>query len=500
MPTPTLSALVEQARRRLAIQLVIEQLAWGAVAGLCGLLLLLLTGTQVLRWYWPPVLLVVTAAVGWWRTRHKVPGKYQTVQRVDAAAGAGDVLATAWHFAEGGATYTPRADYLAPVQSKAEQAAGAMSLSDVLPWRRPAAAWPLLGLAMVAGATFGVRYGMTKSLDMGAPMAEVRFDTLTGAPVMPDEKRPGGKKPGLPQPAGMSLPDDDGSQVTESDLARNEDLKNFEIVANEIGRAGKGENGRTAQKGGDATEEGEAGAEESGSEEGESNVPSGSKDQGNKSAKDASQKKQPQQNDGGLMDKMRDALANLMDKFKSDSGQGESQQMASNKKGGQKSGAGKKEPGEAGKGKQDAQKGEGDDAQGEQQGEGQQSQTAKSQASQGNDSAAQNDKSGVGSQDGRKDTELAERAEAMGKLSELLGKRSKELQGEVMVEVTSSKNQQARTAFTGKKSGHADTGGEIGRDEVPLHLQHYVQQFYEQVRKQAPAPPPSTTPQPSVKP
>jgi hypothetical protein len=35
-----------------------------------------------------------------------------------------------------------------------------------------------------------------------------------------------------------------------------------------------------------------------------------------------------------------------------------------------------------------------------------------------------------------------------------------------------------------------EAGGEVSRDEVPLHLQEYVQRYYKQVRK-TPAPAPT---------
>jgi hypothetical protein len=99
-----------------------------------------------------------------------------------------------------------------------------------------------------------------------------------------------------------------------------------------------------------------------------------------------------------------------------------------------------------------------------------------------------NPKSGVGKSDGSKDIEAAAQLEAMGKLSELLSKRSEKIQGEMMVEVTNTRNQQARTPYSGKSAAHADSGSELTRDEVPLHLQHYVQKYYEQVRKPQPSP------------
>jgi hypothetical protein len=53
-----------------------------------------------------------------------------------------------------------------------------------------------------------------------------------------------------------------------------------------------------------------------------------------------------------------------------------------------------------------------------------------------------------------------------------------------MVEVASGK-QQLRTAYSEQQAAHADTGGEIHRDEVPLADQRYVQQYFEEIRKPA---------------
>ena len=73
----------------------------------------------------------------------------------------------------------------------------------------------------------------------------------------------------------------------------------------------------------------------------------------------------------------------------------------------------------------------------------------------------------------------------MGKLSELFGRRSQNVKGEVMMEVTKSRNQGLRTPLVDRSATHAEAGGEVNRDEVPLHLQEYVQRCYERVRKPA---------------
>ena len=56
--------------------------------------------------------------------------------------------------------------------------------------------------------------------------------------------------------------------------------------------------------------------------------------------------------------------------------------------------------------------------------------------------------------------------------------------GEATVEVQTT-SQQLRTPYAQKAAQHTQGGAEISRDEVPVALQPYVQQYFEQVRKQA---------------
>jgi hypothetical protein len=51
------------------------------------------------------------------------------------------------------------------------------------------------------------------------------------------------------------------------------------------------------------------------------------------------------------------------------------------------------------------------------------------------------------------------------------------------VEVQNS-TQQLKTGWVQQRADHANAGGEINRDEVPVEFQTYVQQYFEQVRKQ----------------
>jgi hypothetical protein len=120
----------------------------------------------------------------------------------------------------------------------------------------------------------------------------------------------------------------------------------------------------------------------------------------------------------------------------------------------------------------------------QQQGDGgDQKQAASGASEKGSDAQAQPDsKSGIGSSDGDKSAREAAQLAAMGKISELLGKRAQNISGEMMVEVGSSK-QQLKTPWAQRQTTHVEAGSEIHRDEVPLMYQQFVQQYFEEIRK-----------------
>ena len=51
-----------------------------------------------------------------------------------------------------------------------------------------------------------------------------------------------------------------------------------------------------------------------------------------------------------------------------------------------------------------------------------------------------------------------------------------------MIEVGNTK-QALKTAFEAKQANHAEAGGEIHRDEIPLEYQQYVKQYFDELRK-----------------
>ena len=121
------------------------------------------------------------------------------------------------------------------------------------------------------------------------------------------------------------------------------------------------------------------------------------------------------------------------------------------------------------------------------QGQGQTQEKTRSGQGKAADQSADNSKSdahsGIGSQDGDKSTKDAEQLKAMGKLAEIIGKRSESATGDVMVENPSGK-QQLQTDYSQRLGHHADLGGEINRDEIPLMYQQYVREYMSEVRQQ----------------
>ena len=180
------------------------------------------------------------------------------------------------------------------------------------------------------------------------------------------------------------------------------------------------------------------------------------------------------------MSKLKDAVSNMFSKSsQSDPGQKAQGQQVPGAKG--EKGAGEKS---ASKGQEQGQNQAGSED-GEPNGDAQQGQQADGKAGAKNAQQSSQAGNGVGSQDGSKDLRAAEQLKAMGKISEIIGKRAATVSGETTVEVQSGK-QQLRTAYTNTAAAHGETDSGSGRDEIPAGLQAYVQQYFEQVRKSGP--------------
>jgi hypothetical protein len=493
----TLGRMIQAVRRRALMQLMLEQGSFALALALAGVILLLLAGTQLLDWYWPLLLLVVTFGVGLYRVRGRVPSAYEVAQRVDKRLGLRDTISTAVYFDE---QETPASKDLIAAQRKVAESM-ALTADPVVaaPLSVPRQAYACLALLVVSGTLLAVRYGFRGSLDLEQPLFRIPFDTLSSTPEVVAKAKAYPKQKSKDF-EGEAIPSD-GTEL--SDAAEKMKPEEIQIPGETVetdetdgAQAPMTKDGKASEKGGE--EGGEAGEKGEGDKAGDDRAQqdSGSNAKGPQNAKSPGQTKNPnsaQQNadNSSLMEKMKDAMANLMSRMKmnpksgeeskksSASDQGAAQSASAQQKAGQK---GSPSPGKKGDGQSKS------DEAGEQEGEG----AAKSMNAQGKMSdaggekqMAQEGKSGAGKQDGEKDIKQAEQAAAMGKISELLGKRAQNMTGEIMVEVSSGR-QQLKTQYTQKNATHGEAGGEISRDEVPAAYQQFVQSYFEEVRK-APA-------------
>jgi hypothetical protein len=461
--------------------LVLDQSALALTIGMGGAIVLLLAGTQILDWYWVVLLTVASLGVGVYRLRQTIPSVYKLAQRIDRRLSLADALSTATYF-ESDPSRGHEA-IRARQHAEAESLARSVDLQAAIPFARPRFAIPAIALIAVAFGLFAVRYAVTGSLSLQPSLVKMAFDNFF--PPKPEKMAKLDKKhdPMKPPSANESNPDsptvenqDSPDQVLNANDAP--DATNPQAADNSKEAAQKGrQDEQNADVQGDNSEKGDK--QSNGNDASEDNAKQGSKDGKQQNAKEGKQGSENQ--NSSLMDKLKDAMANMMNKMKSSSkdGQQSQQQNAQNSQQGQKDKNSQQ-------GKQGKQQQAQSDAQSDQQqsdaGDKQQSADAKGSEKSSDKNASQDSKSGIGSADGDKAAREAEQLAAMGKISEILGKRAQNVTGEVMVEVGSSK-QQLKTPWAQKQATHTEAGGEINRDEVPLMYQQFVQQYFEEIRK-----------------
>jgi hypothetical protein len=439
--------------------------------GLGGTVLLLLAGTQVLDWYWVAGLAAVSLGVGVYQMHKHVPSRYQLAQRIDRRLELADTLSTATYFGE-----HPKRGYeavCAVQRREAEGMAGRVDLEAALPLERSRSVYPALGLLLIAAGLFALRFAVLGTLDLKPSLIEMAVDNFFAAPA--EEARVKAPRLNLTpqafdpaQPDAPAPPDDPAFQIPEdaqdaSDLMKGDDQQKA---------GGKNDEG---EKGPDNAAQEDAGESD---KRGDPQAKQGDKQGDPKDGQDSSENSQDQRS---MLDKLRDAVENLLNKMNPKEG---NQQNAKNSNRQQK--AQKGEKGQKGDEKGESSEGEPQTASGEQ---GQQSeeQDAKNAQSPGQQRPDENAKSGAGENEGEKTIRDAKMLEAMGKLSELLGRRASEISGQVTIEVGNTK-QQLRTAFTQQQAGHGEAGSEIHRDEIPLVHQPFIERYFQEVRKGTPAP------------
>jgi hypothetical protein len=491
--------LVREARRRILGNELLAQGANAASVALGAFILLLLLGTQILSWQIVAGIVLFAIAFGFYRIKKRLPALYEVAQIVDRRLDLADSISTALFFSEvAPGTLVPEDVRLAQFES-AGHIAQTVDVRRAVPYIMPRGLYVMAALLVVAGSLFALRYGLSRQLDLKQPLANFLPESLSGGktvrqannarrnpkqiPETPDagngsedqdQKGPGQQDPNQEiQTAGE--PESKADAKTDSKSAPGQ--KSSEQGDNQM--ASDDEDTQSDANGGKAGDENQSG------QQGDSKSGQSEKQQAGK------QDSANNNENSSLMSKMKDAFQNLMSKVKPQQNQQGAPQQGNQD---QNSRQGKPQQGQKGQnnkdGQQQAGNQQGDSQEGEDGQEAKNSENAQQGKGQGKSDSQQSSKqpgSGIGSQDGDKAIKNAEQLAAMGKISEILGKRSATISGEATVEVQST-SQQLHTPYAQKGTQHTQGGTEISRDEVPVSLQPYVQQYFEQLRKQTPAP------------
>jgi hypothetical protein len=470
-----LQELIHSARRRLLFNEVLKQFALSAALAIGGLALLLFFGTRYVQWW--VVALFAAAVIVWAGTklRKRLPNDYAAAVWLDAKADLHDSLSTAHYFATKPSALSPAAEAILLAQrGQAEAAANSVDIYVAVPFRFPKALYGLAALLVVSTGLIGLRYFYGHELNLSAPITEIIFQDL--AATKSPKAAKSAKNP-------QKLPDYDEARSLLSKLGlganldEKQDEKLDEALADALKSAektpGNGDDAKTQQQkmeNGDPLDAPKDANKNEGAQPGDNGKKSASQqgDSPGQSGPSSGEKAEK-----SLLSKLKDAMDNMMG--------------APSPQGDKKSAGGKQQQSKASSQAQAGQQpGEPGDEENKTAADGEANGNAQKSNSPGQTSGNSPDKqegpSAAGSEDGEKAIKAAAQMKAMGKISELIGKRSEQVTGESMIDVQSG-NQKLQTAYKDKAATHGEGAGEVSRDEIPLSVQAYVQEYFQQVRK-----------------
>jgi hypothetical protein len=494
--------LIGEARRRILGNEVLAQGANTFSAALSALILLLLLGSEILSW--PVIVFVPLAAlaIGVYRVRKRMPSTYQVAQLVDGRLGLDDAISTAIFFEHAPPDTHAHPDVLRVQREYAERAAASGDARRAVPYVMPRSAYLLAALMVAAVSLFALRYGLSRRLDLKQPLASFLPESLKPGhrteqaanrqrnpkqvPQAPDENGEGADQD---QAAKSEQNPDQPAQTEAQSEAEGKQDSNAKMPGKQQGQQqpdsqmatdDQQQNGENGSTNSDDNQDGQQGESKNSQQQSQQ---AGNKQEANSSNENSS-----------IMDKMKDAFQNLLSKVKPQQQQSNGQQQDQKGQQGKAQQGAKQQNGKQGQQQSGQQQGDAQEGEnGEQAKNDENAQQQKGQGKSDSQQATKQPGSGVGSQDGDKAIKNAEQLAAMGKLSEIMGKRSQTITGEATVEVQQT-NQQLKTNYVNKGAQHSQGGAEISRDEVPVALQPYVQQYFEQVRKQAVTTPATAAP------
>ncbi len=448
----TLTELLARARRRSITHLALDGLLLAAAAAFAAAVVVLLAGTQYLGAYWIAIGALAGIAGGVYFVRRRTPSTYVIAQRIDRKLSLADTLSTAAYFSSSEGPKAPAPDPIVRGAQfrQAEQVAQSVDLKLALPLRRPQALYVASGLALAALGVFLLKFAVTGSFDPKTSLVKTALEAMKSA-----------------QPEAAKLQTGQGDKQGDGPLDRDQN-KNNDFAGDPSSEPNPSADQAQADSKDQAQNADAQKDEKSDSQGNQQGTPQASEDQqqegnpqnGNQSAK--------QNQDPSLLDKVKQALSDMLNKMKSQAGDSKNQQSK-----GQQQAQNKQQSGQ-----QDQN--QGDNAEG--QNESDQSSDSQDQSNNAANKESRDQQNGAGDQEGDKAQRQAEAMKAMGKISELLGKRAENVTGAVMVEVGTTK-QQMKTPVAQRSANHAEAGSEIHRDEVPPMYEEFVQQYFEQIRK-----------------
>jgi hypothetical protein len=466
----------------------LEQGAIAASLVFAGCALILVLGTQLLNWYWLVLLASAGILIAALRVRRRRASVYLTAQTLDFRLELHDSISTAWHLNQTPALAETPAGRLQ--LSQAEILASEIDPNSVFPVKLHRSWAFALALAAVVLSLFSVRYLVQRNMSLKHSLVPLHLDRLTAA--LRNELGAVGQPAAAPSSPGNQKSEAPQTARAQANDPRMNDILGMKNPVQAPSKEGGAQGSSALDKSTDDGKSSASGKNAGGDNSSDASASPSSKNASPTDAKsgqqgDQSQSSQDQGKDS-LMSRMKDAVSSLMAKMKPDQAS-KSPQSAS-----QNSAAPDQDQTQNENGQSQNQTSASQSAQAQSQSDSKTSEQAQAtEMSQSGDSRnsgnsenkeGNQSKSGIGRQDGGKEVQLAREQEAMGKLAEIIGKRSRDLSGEMMVEVPSGR-QELKTAYTGQLAQHANTGGEINRDEIPVTLQPYVREYMELVRKSA---------------
>jgi hypothetical protein len=480
-----LTAAVDRARRRVAANQTLREGALAAAIALTGPTLLLVAGWEWFAWPLAAAFPVAGVVVGVWRLWRCRPHPYRVAQALDARLATEDQISTAIHFLEKDG---------AAVMEQRRAAAGVAARSDpeaAFPFAMPRSAYALAAVFVLATALFALRYLIEKPLELRRPLPAIVLRALRGEdPAEQQRLAKQAAEKALAREQGLALEgqDPNAQNRTERGAASGENAEQ------------ESDKGQAEQPSGD----GVASSEELGDQmalNGDNDPIQSYEDMLERDARSGLAKAQGKdgkeregngekegrsadQDSNSLLERLREAMKNMLSKLQQKAPGSGQQQMA--QAGAQSQGA-EQQPGNGqGEGsaqsQNGAQDGNGADS-GENGADGAQANAQGKEGGKNSDGGTRGDSGqGAGNQEGDKQLKEMLQAEAMGKLTELYGRRAASVTGEVTVEAQPGK-QTLRTPLAQTQARHLDSGGEVSRDQIPLAYQAYVKEYFQKIRQ-----------------